>query len=305
MKPLISVVMPVYNAECYLEAALQSVFYQSCADFELLALDDASTDASRDILQSFSDPRLRIIANFSNQGVSKTLNRGLEQAQGQFIARMDADDICEPLRFERQIQFLQAHAQICVCGSWVTDIDRNGRTIQLRAMPAGARLNTFWWRPSPLSHPSAMWSVEKQKWRYDENLGCAQDYDLWLKLGLNGEKLGNIEESLLRYRVHEASISGRQASQQTEQTLESFNRQTGLALSREVFLSLNFWNVDVAPQLRARAMRQVRARIGQKYNVLHLRDEIRYLQQWSRRRLRLASRSKKSDNAQTDLQRTS
>jgi len=293
MKPLISVLMPVYNAERYLNVALESVFNQSCADFELLALDDASTDASRDILQSFSDSdsRLRILVNASNQGVSRTLNRGLKQARGQFIARMDADDICEPFRFERQINFLQAHTQVCVCGSWATDIDENGRVIQLRAMPTGARLNTFWWRPSPLVHPSVMWSVERQTWLYDEKLRCAQDYDLWLKLGLNGEKLGNIEETLLRYRVHEASISGRHSSRQMAQTLESFNRQTELSLSREVFFSLNFWNIDVKPQLRARALRKVMARIGQKYSVLHLRDEIRYVQRWSKRRLQLASRS--------------
>lgn len=280
MKPLISVVMPVYNAERYLEIALQSVLNQTCADFELLALNDASTDASRDILESFSDSRLRIVVNTSNQGVAKTLNRGLQQAQGQFVARMDADDICEPFRFERQIDFLQENTQICVCGSWVTDIDKDERLIEIRQMPIGARLDTFWWRPSPLPHPSVMWRVEKQKWQYDENLLCAQDYDLWLKLGLHGEKFWNIEEPLLRYRVHEESISGRHALRQVDQTLESFNRQTGLTLTKNVFLSLNFWDVEVDPRLRARAMRSIRTLLGQRYGILHLQDEMKYLRLW-------------------------
>ena len=122
---------------------------------------------------------------------------------------MDADDICEPARLERQIELLQSDAEIRVCGSWVLDIDRDGHEIEVHAMPIGARLQTFWWRPSPLQHPSVMWRAQKQRSFYDENLEYAQDYDLWLKLGLRGEKFRNIAQTLLRYRVHSESISGR------------------------------------------------------------------------------------------------
>ncbi len=117
--PKISVVLPVYNSEKYIAEAVQSILDQTFTDFELLIINDASTDGTLQILESFKDDRLKIINNPTNLKVVKSLNKGLELAQGEFIARMDADDIAYPQRFEKQIAYFKKYPQVDVCGTWV------------------------------------------------------------------------------------------------------------------------------------------------------------------------------------------
>ena len=117
--PKVSVVMPAYNAEAYIGAAMESILSQSFGDFEFLILNDCSTDGTEAIIQSYDDPRIVYIKNEKNMGVAATLNKGLAAAQGEYIARMDADDFSLPQRFEKQVAYLDAHPEVVVLGTQV------------------------------------------------------------------------------------------------------------------------------------------------------------------------------------------
>ncbi len=117
--PLISVVMPVYNSEKYLEEAINSILNQTFTDFEFIILNDGSTDKTEDIILSYSDSRILYIKNKTNLQIVKTLNKGIELASGKYIARMDSDDISSPERFEKLIEFMENNHEIDICSTWL------------------------------------------------------------------------------------------------------------------------------------------------------------------------------------------
>ena len=125
--PRLSVILPVYNGSAFLAEAMESVLNQTFRDFELLVIDDASTDGSAAVAEQFGDPRVRVIRQEANRRLPATLNHGLDLARGEWVARMDADDICHPQRFARQVAFLEAHPDHGVVGSWSEDIDEYGK----------------------------------------------------------------------------------------------------------------------------------------------------------------------------------
>jgi glycosyltransferase involved in cell wall biosynthesis len=211
--PLISVMMPVYNAERYVGQAIDSILAQTLGDFEFLIADDGSTDNSLSLLKTYveQDQRIRLTSN-PNQGVSRTRNQMLQQARGEFIAVMDADDIALPERFALQIDFLRQHpAVICVGGSHHL-IDDAGRLLTFLALPqtdAEIQKAALAGHGS-ICHPCAMirrYALEKIG-GYDEAYRSAHDLDVWLKLGEIG-KLANLPQPLLQYRIHPNSVSGR------------------------------------------------------------------------------------------------
>jgi glycosyltransferase involved in cell wall biosynthesis len=128
--PQVTVVLPVYNAEAHLAAAVESVLSQTFADFEVLAINDGSTDGSGAILTRYAaaNPRLRVIDQ-PNRGLIEVLNRGVREARGRWVARMDADDVCLPRRLERQVAHLAAHPDVALLGGWVATIDEAGRLL--------------------------------------------------------------------------------------------------------------------------------------------------------------------------------
>src|SRR3990167_9325600 len=119
MNPLVTVLMPVYNGKKYLKEAIESVLNQTFRDFEFLIIDDGSTDKSAEIIKSFNDARIRLERNVTNLGLIKTLNNGLTLSRGKYIARMDCDDISLPKRLSVQVNFMEKHPEIGICGSWV------------------------------------------------------------------------------------------------------------------------------------------------------------------------------------------
>jgi glycosyltransferase involved in cell wall biosynthesis len=121
ISPRITVLMSVYNAQLFIAEAVESVLNQIFKDFEFLIFEDKSTDSSLEILRSYSDPRIRLIANEHNQGLTKNLASGMRIARGEFVARMDADDVCVPNRLETQLAYLEEHPEISVLGSAVTN----------------------------------------------------------------------------------------------------------------------------------------------------------------------------------------
>jgi glycosyltransferase involved in cell wall biosynthesis len=211
--PVISVILPVYNAERYVTQAIESILAQTFTDFELLITDDGSTDRSLPILQQYAAKDCRIqLTSSSNQGVSKTRNHMLHQAKGEFIAVMDADDIASPDRFARQIAFLREHPEVVCVGSAHAVIDHRGRFLSHLPLPqtdaeiqqAALAGHGSICHPCAMVRRTAMLAVGG----YNEDLYSAHDLDLWLKLGEIGQ-LANLEASLLQYRIHTHSVSGR------------------------------------------------------------------------------------------------
>ncbi|MBF2072893.1 MAG: glycosyltransferase [Synechococcales cyanobacterium C42_A2020_086] len=217
--PLISVLLSVYNAERYLAQAVESILNQTLTDFEFLITDDGSCDRSLPILQDYAaqDARIRLW-QAQNQGLPRSLNRMLAVARGEFIARMDADDISLPERFARQVEFLRAHPQVVCLGTAQDWIDEDGeRLFSYIPDTANADLQTAMLAGhNHLCHPATMMrrAALCAVGGYDENLRSAQDLDLWLRLGEIGE-LANLPEVLFQYRLHFNSISEKHLKQQS------------------------------------------------------------------------------------------
>jgi len=211
--PLISVIMPVFNAGLYLRTAIESILNQTFSDFEFFIIDDASTDNSVEIIQSFSDKRIKLIVKPVNSGYTKSLNHVLQLTKGKYIARMDADDISYPQRFERQILFLENNPNIIVCGTWIKLIPAN-EVIKHPQDNDGIKLLML--DQNPVAHPSVMlrreFLVENQL-QYDSLMEPAEDYDLWVKIISIGE-IANVPEVLVDYRIHSSQISSIQSDKQ-------------------------------------------------------------------------------------------
>jgi len=223
--PLISVLMPVYNAQSYLAEAVESILSQSLGDFEFLILDDGSTDRSLKILRAYAaqDPRIRLTSR-ANGGYVSALNQLLEQAQGELIARMDADDVALPERLAKQVTFLQQHPAVLCLGSAFDLIDARDRRITSLPVPLDdAEIQRLALSGhTPINHPSAMMrrSALLQVGGYDEAFCPAEDLDLWLKLGEIGQ-LANLPEPLVKYRLHPDSVSERNCALQRQKALEA------------------------------------------------------------------------------------
>jgi glycosyltransferase involved in cell wall biosynthesis len=212
MKPAVTVLLPAYNAEKYIESAVQSILDQTFADFEFIIINDGSTDQTQSILQRLAgkDPRINLIRR-PNTGYVPALNEGLAKAQGDFIARMDADDLSLPTRLEKQFAYLQSNPDCVLVGTNVAQMDQAGCLIG--PMPDIAfghdKINHALLRRGwPIVHPSVMMrtAAVKQVGGYVAQLCPNEDHDLFLKLGEIG-RLENLPEVLVHYRKHDASES--------------------------------------------------------------------------------------------------
>lgn len=207
--PRVTVLLPVYNAARYVGQAVHSVLSQTFADFELIVVDDASSDESPRIVQSFDDPRIRFVRNDRNLGLTPTLNRGLALARGEFVARQDADDLSAPTRLEHQVAFLSSNAAVAVVGSWYTKIGENGELLGDRTLPtADAGIRWAMLSYCPMVHSAAMFRRDAivALGGYDERFAYAQDFDLWSRVA-KVHRLANVAEHLVRYRVLPTSLT--------------------------------------------------------------------------------------------------
>ena len=206
--PAISVVMSVYNGETYLRAAIDSILSQTFSDFEFIIINDGSTDNTRDILESLSDPRVRLF-NQENIGLTKSLNRGLKQSKGRYIARMDADDISCPHRFEKQFDFLEKNNDYAVVGSFIKVINNKSKIIYTIEKPVSySEIKEHLKHDNCIAHGSALFRKKCifDVGLYDESIRTAQDYDLFVRLS-EKYKLANIPEYLYGWRAHDQGIS--------------------------------------------------------------------------------------------------
>lgn len=215
----VSVLLPVYNAGAFLPEAIESVLCQSWADFEVIAIDDGSTDDSLSILEKYAlrDARIQVISR-ENRGLIRTLNEGIKLSRGEFIARMDADDIALPDRFAAQVSFLDTYPDVVVVGGQILLIDEEGRTIGPMSLPCDhERIDTkHMSKPGGvLFHPAAMMRIQalKRVGNYNEKMEAAEDFDLWLRLAEIG-RLANLDRCVLKYRQHVHSVGYSQRKRQ-------------------------------------------------------------------------------------------
>jgi len=208
--PLVSVIMPIRDGERFLQEAIDSVLAQTFADFEIIAIDDGSSDSTPAILAEAArrDPRVTVVRQ-APTGLVDALNRGIAATRGPFIARLDADDVSLPARLARQIEAMRSDTSLGLLGSYAEEIDENGRALVIR-------------KP-PLSHESLVDALEQGNpfihstilVRTDLVRACggfraafagAEDYDLWLRIA-ERSRIGNLPETLVRYRVHAQTVT--------------------------------------------------------------------------------------------------
>jgi glycosyltransferase involved in cell wall biosynthesis len=205
--PLISVIIPVFNGNGYLPAAIQSILSQTYRHLEVIAIDDGSTDNSFEILKRFAkiDSRMRIYRNAKNLNIANTLNRGIKLAKGQYIARMDADDVALPHRIERQIRYLKLHPEIVIVGGQVRTIDTEGRALGRKLFPtSNKQIRESLYTSNPIQHPTAIINralLPKNFSWYNPALPPAEDYDLFFRLGKYGN-YHNLSCFVLQYRQY-------------------------------------------------------------------------------------------------------
>jgi glycosyltransferase involved in cell wall biosynthesis len=216
--PKVTVLMPVYNSEKYLHDAIKSILNQTFRDFEFIIIHDPSTDKTTEILQSFNDPRIKIINNEKVLGLIESLNTGLGIASGEYIARMDSDDISLPERFEKQVKYLQAHPEVGVLGCHVKIVDEISKTVSVCSRPLTNDQNQ--WRllfgPS-LMHPSVMFRKELiiKHGGYSKEALHAEDYELWSRLSRYTE-INQLPDVLVVLRKHTENIGSVYAQAQLE-----------------------------------------------------------------------------------------
>ena len=241
--PEITVLTPVYNGERYLAQAIQSILEQTFENFELLIIDDGSTDRTSEIIKQFSDPRIRAVNNETNIGLIGTLNRGIKLANGRYIARMDCDDWSAPDRLSKQWMFMEKHPEVGICGSWVKTIrDTEGELWEYPTSNADIRCRMLF--SSMLAHPSVMIRkamLTENHLEYAAGYIYAEDYELWSRC-MDYFNLANLPESLYNYRIHEsntAALHADEKKQTAKRIQQNILKLLGVEASRDE-LDLHF-----------------------------------------------------------------
>jgi glycosyltransferase involved in cell wall biosynthesis len=199
--------MPVLNPHpVYFPQAVQSVLSQTHRDLELIIVEDPSERSAQGLLAPFHDSRIRHLTNPTRTSLVKQLNRGLNEARGELVARLDADDIAEPERLAKQVAFLNAHPDVTVLGSQMTIIDIAGNVLGYRHYPRSHEaIFRSLCRFNPMGHPTVMFRkaaiLKAGGYQYDR-YPATEDYELWSRLATIGHRLANLPEPLLRYRIH-------------------------------------------------------------------------------------------------------
>jgi glycosyltransferase involved in cell wall biosynthesis len=209
-RPRVSVLMPVFNAQLYLSEAVASILAQTFGDFELVIVDDGSADASRRILAEHAsrDSRIKLLLNENNVGIADTLNRGLAECRGEYVARMDSDDVSLPQRLAHQVAFMDANPHVGASGTW---FDRFGHVSGVTRTPQddeSIKLHHLF-SYSAIGHPTAIVRkalLDESGIGYRTEEFPAEDLWFWIRLGFR-TKLANLPQPLLRYRVHPGQIT--------------------------------------------------------------------------------------------------
>lgn len=229
----ISVLMPVYNGERYIKETIKSILNQSYKYFEFIIVDDGSTDDTLKIIQSFTDQRIYVISA-NHAGIVQALNIGLERCRGEYVIRIDADDLCMSERFSTLLNYMEANKQVIVCGSWAKKINTNGEVIEkMNYVPVESKeIKKYTLLHNPFIHPSVIFRKDViykagmyKKFKHNE------DYELWTRILQVGEG-HNIPEELIYYRIHENQLTRKSNLQM---------RFVGLGVRILAFVRLTFY----------------------------------------------------------------
>lgn len=251
VEPIVSVIMPVFNGEEYLIEAIDSVVNQTFKDFEFIIINDGSTDNSLKIIESFKekDSRIRIISR-ENKGLIFSLNEGIQNSEGQFIARMDADDICLPQRFEKQIKLMKTN-NLDICGGHYFIIDEHGKYLDSIITPVEKNailLNLA--ENVPFAHGSVMIKKElfKSNKYGDSKYTAVEDYSLWIDLYNRNYKFGNVDDFIFKYRDFQNSFSKtklKKMNNERKMLSNNFTSEYIVELKESIDITLNKHSLSV------------------------------------------------------------
>lgn len=253
--PKVTVVIPVYNREKYVGDAIASILAQTFTDFELLVIDDGSTDGSQEVVRSYCDPRVRLVCNEINQGIPKTRNTGIRLARGEYLAFLDSDDRACPKRLMKQVAFLDGHPDYVAVGAWIEWIDEEGRPLgRIKRKPvspeeiAAQRL----FRSGLENSASMARTVVLRNYGHQEQYDICEDFDLWSRIAAQ-HKLATLPEVLGRRRTHSGQIMLRKASDKKDRRLKIYASQLHA-------LGVTFTDTDLECHALLRSMRKLKFR---------------------------------------------
>lgn len=244
--PRVSILMPVYNVAPFLREAMDSILTQTFQDFELIVLDDCSPDNSAEILDTYTDERIVRYRGEKNMGLSNVLNVGMAMARGEFIARMDSDDISTPERLATQLAYLDAHPEVDLCSCGMELFGAKQETWVRETDVEDVKITALFY--SPILHASSMWrraSFERVGLRFLQEMVPAEDYDMWTRAMAAGLRLVNIPEVMYQYRIHPS-----QATTQTDKTTKK-DREVKANYLHMLYPTEDMSDVDLLPTLMA------------------------------------------------------
>lgn len=229
--PLITVLMPCYNAMPFLTEALESIINQSYTNLEILCINDGSTDTTGEVLEKYAknDDRIKVIHNEQNIKLIQTLNKGIDLAKGDYIARMDADDISMPNRIEVELKFMQEHPEIDILSTGSYNINEEGKIISKKIPRAHGSLACLYasFFYVPIGHPELLIKtsvLKNNKFLFEPHVLHTEDYELWARLLRKGYNLCNIDDVLLCFRINSQSVSRKYTKIQDENFVECAKR---------------------------------------------------------------------------------
>lgn len=268
--PKVTVFIPVYNRENYIGEAIESILAQTFSDFEILLVDDGSSDRSVDKIHSYTDPRIRLVCNGENLGIPKTRNKGVNLARGQYMAMLDSDDRAFPDRLEKQIAFLDTHPEYAQIGSWCRMMDAQGHVLnKIKRQPTlPDDIHAQMLFRCAISNRSIMARTTiLQEYGYRNDFPRCQDYELHVRLAKT-YKLGNIPECLVYGRIHPEQI--------TEQTPGLGDTKKKEIISGQLHeLGVTFSQDDLLPHLTLSRMR--------KSNFIPDAEYLKWAREWLER----------------------
>ncbi len=249
--PKVTVFIPVYNREHYIGEAIESILAQTFSDFEILLIDDGSTDLSVEKVRSYTDARIRLVCNDENLGIPKTRNRGVSLARGQYMAMLDSDDRAYPDRLEKQVAFLDLHPEYAQLGSWCRMMDAHGqvlKTIKRQPILPDDIQAQFLFRCAMSNRSIMARTAILKEYGYHNDFSRCQDYELHVRLAKR-YKLGNLPECLVYGRIHPEQITGQTPGLGDEKKQEIISRQL-------TELGMTFSQDDLEPHLMLSRMRK-------------------------------------------------
>jgi len=251
--PKVTTVIPVYNREKYVGEAIDSILAQTYPDFELLVIDDGSTDRSREVVRLYHDPRIRLVCNETNEGIPKTRNTGVRLARGEYLAFLDSDDWAYPERLAKQVAFLDSHPDYAAVGTWIEWMDEEGRYLRRAkrkpVLPDEIAAQRLFQQGIENSTSMAR-TVVLREYGHQEEYDISEDFDLWARIAAK-HKLATLPKVLLRRRMHAGRITQEKAYRIKDTLLAIYASQLRA-------LGVAFTDIDLERHFLLRSMRKLK-----------------------------------------------